>query len=103
MIHNPKDYEIFSSPLNAAVNARQSFWESALETTINIASGFIVSYLVWIFLIPIFWPEHSSSYSTAFGIVILFTITSFLRSLIWRRFFNAGLHKVIHKLVKRSL
>lgn len=81
-------------------DACQPFWESLLETTINIASGFIVSYLAWVFLVPIFWPEHASSHATAFGITVLFTVTSFLRSLIWRRFFNAELHKAVHKLVK---
>lgn len=96
---NPKDYEVFSQPSDT----RQSFWESVLETTINIASGFIVSYLVLLYFIPIFWPEFAPAYRAAFGIVIVFTVTSFLRSLIWRRFFNAEVHMAIHKLVRNII
>ena len=99
MRFSPKDYEVFSSPSKA----RQTFWESVLETTINIASGFIVSYLVLLYLIPIFWPEFAPAYGAAFGIVVVFTVTSFLRSLIWRRFFNAELHMAIHKLVRNII
>ena len=49
---------------------KQSRIESSIEVGANIFSGFIISYLVWIYIIPIFWPEHISSYTTAFGIVI---------------------------------
>ena len=99
MMSNPKDYEVFSSPSVS----RQTFWESVLETAINIASGFIVSYLVLLYIIPVFWPEVAPGYKAVFGITVVFTVTSFLRSLIWRRFFNAEIHKAIHKLVKSFL
>jgi len=98
-MNQPKDY-VPAAPLNG-LTGQQTMWESILETAINIASGFLVSYLVFLFVIPIFWPEHASSYGTAFGVVMVFTVTSFLRSLIWRRFFNAELHKAIHRLVKK--
>jgi hypothetical protein len=71
---------------------------SAIETTLNIVSGFVVSYLSWIFLVPLFWPEHRSSHSVALGITILFTITSWVRAYFWRRFFARELHQ---KLLKR--
>ncbi len=100
MFKTPIDYVVEPTP---ALTFQQSFWESILETTINIASGFVVSYLVWLYLVPIFWPEHTSSHAVAFGITMLFTVTSFLRSLIWRRFFNAELHMAIHKLVRNII
>ena len=79
---------------------RQSRLESSIEVSVNIFSGFIISYLVWVFIVPIFWPEHTSSYTTAFGIVILFTISSIIRSYLWRRFFENELHKLVHKFIR---
>lgn len=92
----PKDYAA-STP----TRTRQSFWESTIETSVNILSGFIVSYLVWIYIVPIFWPEHASSHGVAFGITVLFTVSSFLRSLFWRRIFEEEIHSLIHSFVRR--
>lgn len=78
----------------------QSRLESALEISINIASGFIVSYLIWIFIVPIFWPEHTSSLSTAFSIVVLFTVSSVIRSYFWRRFFEKKIHHWLVQIFK---
>ena len=82
---------------------QQSFWESNLETAINIATGFIVSYLVWVFIVPVFWPQLKSPHSVAIGITVLFTVSSYLRSLFWRRFFEKDVHKFISKLVRRYI
>ena len=79
---------------------RQSRIESSIEVSVNIFSGFILSYLTWLYIIPIFWSEHTSSYTTAFGIVIIFTIVSIIRSYLWRRFFENELHKLVHKYIK---
>jgi len=97
MSEAPIDYVINPEP---ALTPQQSFWESVLETTANIASGFLVSYIVLLYLVPVFWPEFAPSYVDTFGITMLFTVTSFLRSLGWRRFFNAEVHMAIHKLVR---
>jgi len=66
----------------------QSKLGSAAEASINIASGFVISYLTWLFVVPVFWPHLASSHGTAFGITILFTVVSWLRSYTWRRIFN---------------
>ncbi len=79
---------------------KQTKLESLLETTVNIATGFIISWGVWLWMVPIIWPQHVSTVSVGFGITCLFTVTSFLRSYIWRRFFNAGVHRAVHKLVR---
>jgi len=97
MSETPIDYVVDSEP---ALTPQQSFWESVLETTANIASGFLVSYLVLLYLIPALWPEYNPPATAAFGITMVFTVTSFLRSLGWRRFFNAEVHMAIHKLVR---
>ena len=95
--NRPRDY-VMESELT--LTPQQSMWESILETTVQMSSGFVVSYLILKYLVPIFWSEYNPGYVDAFGITMLFTVTSFLRSLIWRRFFNAELHMAIHKLVR---
>lgn len=81
---------------------QQSKLESLLETTLNIATGFLISWCVWLWIVPVFWPQHSSSAAVGFGVTTLFTVTSFLRSYFWRRFFNAGVHKFVHTIVTRT-
>lgn len=61
---------------------------SLIEIMLNIISGFIVSYLVWVFVVPIFWPHLASTYTTAFWITVLFTVSSIIRSYLWRRLFE---------------
>lgn len=78
----------------------QSKLESAVESTINIGTGFVVSYLVWIFVIPVFWPELKVSHAENFAIVAIFTASSWLRSYFWRRFFANDVHRKIHAWVK---
>lgn len=74
----------------------QTKFESLIETSINIATGFCVSYAVWLYVVPIFWPEHASGHGTAFGITCLFTVSSVIRSYFWRRFFEREIHRAIH-------
>lgn len=83
---------------------KQSKLESVIESTANIASGFIISFSVWTFLVgPLVAADvfHPTSAHDAFLITCIFTVTSWLRSYVWRRFFNAGLHKAVHKLVAK--
>jgi hypothetical protein len=83
---------------------KQSKIESLLESTANIGSGFIISYIVWMVVVGplvdsgLFHPRNPHD---AFLITCIFTVTSFIRSYVWRRFFNAGIHKVIHRLVSK--
>ena len=81
----------------------QSRLESALEATVNIGTGFVISYLVWLFAVPVlFGPDVSSGDPVvAFWLTTVFTVTSWLRSYVWRRFFNASIHKRIHRCLQR--
>jgi hypothetical protein len=79
---------------------RQTKLESWCEVIINIASGFMVSTLVWIFVIPVLWPEHASSLNTAFGITAVFTAFSVVRSYFWRRFFEKEIHRLLMRLFR---
>jgi len=65
----------------------QSETESFIETTVDTSSGFIISWAVMLWLIPLFYPEYQTTIGTSFGIVAIFTITSFIRKYFWRRVF----------------
>lgn len=81
----------------------QSKIESHIESSMNIISGFILSLLVWLLVVgPLILNNILSPTSTvdAFIITGLFTITSYLRSYIWRRLFNGGIYAKIQKVLK---
>lgn len=65
----------------------QSRGASLLEACLNTATGFVVSMLVWQFLVaPLF--DLPVSWAMNLGITAIFTVTSILRSYLWRRTFN---------------
>lgn len=65
----------------------QSRKHSAIESVANVASGFLVSWAVWVWIAsPLF--DMPSTVSQSFGITCLFTVSSLLRSYAWRRIFN---------------
>lgn len=65
----------------------QSKFASACESVANTASGFIISLLVWSWVVvPLF--DFQSSHSENFYITCIFTITSLIRSYVFRRIFN---------------
>jgi hypothetical protein len=75
----------------------QTRLESSLEAGLNTLSGFWISYFVWISIIhlsggPAYVPDPLL-------LTTIFTVTSLIRSYVWRRFFNNGIHKAVHKLV----
>lgn len=73
----------------------QTKLESFLEAALNIATGFIISFLMWMFVVaPLF--GFDSNYVDNLLITTIFTVTSLGRSYVWRRFFNAGIHKFIY-------
>ena len=75
----------------------QTKLESAIEVFFNYLSGFIIAYAVYAFIVmPNPWLRTSP-----FLVTMIFTLVSVIRSYLWRRFFNAGLHKVVHKIVTK--
>lgn len=70
----------------------QSRIESLIESWANIGSGFIISYLMWVFVVGPLWNLETTPLDNL-GIVTLFTVTSVIRSYVWRRWFNAKLHR----------
>ena len=77
---------------------KQTKLESLLEANANVAIGFVISLLFWTFFIRPFYDIHVS-FIQNFEITMWFTVLSISRSYFMRRFFNAGLHKAIHKFV----
>jgi membrane protein implicated in regulation of membrane protease activity len=65
----------------------QSKTHSIIEQVLNVGSGWLLSLLVWTFLIaPIY--ELDTTFMQNMEITIIFTMISIVRGYIWRRFFN---------------
>jgi len=73
----------------------QTKLESWIEIFFNYLSGFIIAYLTYDLLIM---PSPVLKNSPLM-VTTIFTVISIVRSYVWRRFFNRGLHKVIHNLI----
>lgn len=59
---------------------------SAIESTVNIIVGFLVSFAANLIVLPYFGFHCSPK--AAFGIGMIYTIISFVRSFLLRRAFN---------------
>lgn len=81
---------------------KQSKIESFIEATLNVGSGFVLSLIFWRWVIvPLFHLD--TSWGDNLTITGLFTVLSITRSYIWRRLFNAGVHKTVHQWVTAAL
>lgn len=65
----------------------QSSKQSAIETVIGTMIGFIVSVLIWEFVVKPVWDIHTA-FIENISITLLFTIASILRGYVVRRLFN---------------
>lgn len=73
---------------------KQSRLESFIEAALNTASGFIVAFFVWQWIVvPLFGLPVSLALN--FWITSIFTVVSVIRSYLWRRFFNARLNVLV--------
>jgi membrane protein implicated in regulation of membrane protease activity len=65
----------------------QSKKSSFLESVLNQVSGFVLSLLVWAYIVaPLY--GFTPDWNTNFQITAIFAVVSTLRSYLWRRFFN---------------
>lgn len=80
---------------------QQTKLESLIETCLNVAIGFCVSYSMW----PLVAWLYDIPYSAAqnLGITMIFTVLSITRGYIVRRWFNAGLHEAARTLAKKLM
>jgi len=65
----------------------QSRLESLIEQLLNIGSGFIVSLLLWSYVVVPVWGLRVSTHDNL-AITALFTVASIIRGYCWRRWFN---------------
>ncbi len=64
---------------------------SAIEALVNIGLGYSVAYLTYMFIIsPLF--GYDASASDSFWITNIFTLISFVRTYLIRRFFSTRIH-----------
>jgi hypothetical protein len=61
--------------------------QSILEAVTTVGLGFIVSYLVWLFVVPCLFSIRTRP-DRGLAITGLFTVTSLVRCYIVRRLFN---------------
>ncbi len=77
----------------------QSKKDSFLEQTFNISIGFVLSMAVWEWIVaPLIFAGYLTVEST-FAITLIFTIVSFVRGYILRRYFNG---KVVFSSSERA-
>ena len=78
----------------------QSRIESMIETILNVGSGFVLSLVFWIWVImPYFHLELRFMQNV--GLTCAFTVLSVVRGYIWRRVFNAQVHRRVHTYVSK--
>lgn len=65
----------------------QSRLQSLIEQLFNIGSGFLISLLVWEYVVKPVW-HLQTSFAENLHITCLFTVVSIARSYVWRRLFN---------------
>ena len=65
----------------------QTKTQSIIESFCNVGSGFIISLMLWLFVIsPLYGIEKD--FNQGLSITILFTGISIVRGYLWRRIFN---------------
>lgn len=72
---------------------------SLIETMINTAIGFALSFIAWPVAALLFNMPYT--HSQHWGIVLFFTIISVTRSYIVRRWFNRKLHRTAQRIAGR--
>lgn len=70
----------------------QSKRASLLEALVNVTVGFLVSLIVWTFVVVPIWNLPVSMHENL-QITLLFTAVSVARSYVWRRVFNSFTHR----------
>jgi hypothetical protein len=69
---------------------KQSKISSLIEANVNTFIGFIMSVLLWMYVVPIFYPllAPHAGLGTGAGLTMIFTVASIGRNYITRRVFN---------------
>jgi len=78
----------------------QTKLESFIESSTNTAIGFGTAFLTWQFIAAPYMGYRVTLHDNLV-ITSIFTVVSVLRGYLCRRFFNAGLHRVVHRFVRK--
>jgi len=65
----------------------QSKKASIIESSLNVASGFVLSWLTWCFIVGSIF-NINTNVKQGFKVTCLFTCVSLIRCYVWRRVFN---------------
>jgi len=74
---------------------KQSKLESFIEACVGVFTGYVLSFFVMQFIIVPIW-NLPITVGDNLVIGIVFTVVAIARGYFWRRFFNAGVHRVVH-------
>ena len=77
----------------------QSRLGSLIEALVNILIGFTINWVANLLVLP--WFGFNVTGSQAFGIGVVFTVISLVRSYVIRRWFNARLQAASQQLAGR--
>lgn len=77
----------------------QSKLESLAEVSLNVAIGWAVAFLAQLIVFPLF--GINVTVGEQLSISVVFTVVSIIRSYVIRRWFNAGIHRLVATFVKR--
>ena len=80
-------------------NMNQSKLESLLESVVNVLIGYFVALLSQLIVFPMFGIDVPITTNLIIG--FWFTLVSLVRSYVIRRWFNAGLHRLIALTAKK--
>ena len=73
----------------------QSKRASLFESVVNVGVGFLVSLVVWTYIVVPLW-HLPVTMGENLQITLLFTVVSVVRSYVWRRIFNHYMLKGLH-------
>ena len=78
----------------------QTRLESLIESALNISTGFVVSLVFWTLVVVPVW-KLPVTMAQNMEITLCFTALAVVRSYLWRRFFNNGIHRRVHQWAKK--
>ena len=81
------------------MNMNQTRLESLIEVCVGVAIGWVIALITQLIVFPKF--GINVTISEQLGISVIFTIVSIIRTYVVRRWFNAGIHKLIANSLKQ--
>lgn len=79
----------------------QTRLESFIEAWVNVFIGFGINFTANMFIFPFFGFNISAKANFVLGLI--YTVISVARSYVIRRWFNAGLHKMVSTLAAKLM